>query len=172
MILALDPGLNASGCALFDSGTLQRAWLVRPYRESIDSNLQRIRRMARQIYACLPDFERNAISALVGEWPQVYTAGKGKGDPNDLLPLAGVVAGVACLLPEHIRASTYSPRDWKGTTDGDKFTEKIESRLTEEERTRIAPCAPGLRHNVLDAVGIGLKAVGRLEKRRFISRGE
>ena len=105
---------------------------------------------------------------LVIEWPQVYRAGKSKGDPADLLPLVGVGMCLAGLLhPGAIKSPT--PAEWIGqlpkSTTGDPWAsargQRIGSRLSDVERGRVVPS-----HDAVDAVGIGLYCLGRLERRR------
>src|SRR5690242_18015946 len=75
---------------------------------------------------------------VASECPQVYVAGKSKGDPNDLIELAGVVGRVAGGLGATSERS-YLPREWKGTLDGDVMVDRIKARVDERpvERARV-----------------------------------
>ncbi|WP_237077344.1 hypothetical protein [Myxococcus xanthus] len=108
---------------------------------------------------------------LVIELPRVYAASHQKGDQNDLIQLAGVVGMLGgSLLGIDSRRSIY-PRDWKGSLDADAFIERIKQRLNAAEHLRVElPATSALHHNVWDAIGIGLHALGRLAPRRVFPR--
>jgi hypothetical protein len=105
----------------------------------------------------------NPGDRLVVEWPKVYQGGKQKGDPSDLLPLAGVDSAVAALLPSRVVRTVY-PFEWKGQVPKAIMTTRILARLSAEERAVLnaCDCIPSLRHNVIDAIGIArFGALGR-----------
>lgn len=128
------------------------------------------------------------------EYPQIYSVGKGKGDPNDLFPVACVAQSVAVRALGHSgNLAHYLPREWKGTRNKLSNTADVRKRLAEGEFNRIEipsstceHCAsqfpeetctrardnrePCLVHNIYDAIGIGLKALGRFERKRVIPR--
>lgn len=172
-LLAIDPGINGCGVAVFDHAALVHAFYAKSIAPTDADMLTRIRACARAVQGglSLRGPHAHAVSRLVVEMPQIYTFGKGKGDPNDLLPLAGVLGALsATFWATETRAVT--PREWKGGVDGDVFIEtRIKPRLTADERSRVSfSSAKGLQHNVYDAVGIGLYAVGRLERKRVYAR--
>lgn len=170
MMLAIDPGINVCGCALFEFGQLHKAWLARTPRAAAAEDItQRVDSMAREVIEVIGD---TRVDSIVVEWMQIYPGRRKKVDPNtSLLPLVGVVAAVSALLPAAAQRTSYQPRAWKGTQDGDACTRRIERHMTEAEKGVIRDCPAGLRHNVIDAVGIGLFHLGRLKKQRVISRG-
>lgn len=106
------------------------------------------------------------------EFPRIYLASKQKGDQNDLMQLARTIGN----LEERARAAGATvkliyPRDWKGTIDPDAMIERIKSRLTPAEHVNVTlPTAASLQHNVYDAIGIGLHALGRLAPRKVYPR--
>lgn len=165
MILCVDPGYSASGgtgLAVFSDGVLKRATLIRPRKEKdLLARVQGITRLASE-WVYLP-----SPTLVIAEWPQVYSGSVA--DPNALLALAAVSAAIANQFPfaEH---RSVLPHKWKGSLDGEVMAKRIEGRLSSEERQTIEPCPPSLRHNVLDAVGIGLWHLGRLERKRVIRR--
>ncbi|QSQ10774.1 hypothetical protein [Myxococcus landrumensis] len=180
LLVALDPGLRECGVALFDldSGELLAADMpINPERKA--RGLVAWAGMAKSVawFVALHLTARRAAGASVSltvasECPQVYTAGKSKGDPNDLIELAGVVGRVAGALGATSERS-YLPREWKGTLDGDVMVERIKARVDERphEHLRVQlPRAKDKQHNVWDAVGIGLHAVGRLAPRKVFPR--
>jgi hypothetical protein len=111
---------------------------------------------ARQRYL-LPE----VLDQLVTEGQQVY--GGRSADPNDLLPLAYLCGAV------HVRVPAFQtlmplPREWKGSLKKEVFTKQILMRLHKDELTVIneVKCPPSKLHNVIDAAGLGLWALGSL----------
>lgn len=100
---------------------------------------------------------------LVLELPQIY--GKytvSPGDPNDLLPLAllaGMVVGM--VMPQKLH--TYLPREWKGQTPKNVTKNRVLEILSVEELEKIElpKRSKTSENNVYDALGIGLKFLGR-----------
>nr|BDT33744.1 hypothetical protein MFMH1_34130 [Myxococcus sp. MH1] len=180
LLVALDPGLRECGVALFDmdSGELLAAGMP-TNAERKARGLPAWARMADGVSAFVSSFLEPYRAAgevisitLASECPQVYTAGKSKGDPNDLIELAGVVGRVAGSLKATSERS-YLPREWKGTLDADVMIERIKARLAERphEYLRVQlPRAQDKHHNVWDAIGIGLHVVGRLAPRKVFPR--
>lgn len=173
-IVCVDPGLNACGVAIFsgETGRLEHAALVENLRIACDLPT-RWEGMALAVGQWLsPQSARPTVNrTLVVEMPKIYSAAKSKGDPNDIVNLAGVVAAVTTLTPCSGRRLLF-PRDWKGTIDPDDLIDRwIKPRLSPIEHTKVSlPTAESLQHNVWDAIGIGLHVVGRLEPRRVIAR--
>lgn len=173
MLVALDPGIRGCGVAYYAGTCLARAGYVRnPTKKGDDTTA------VASVVAALTEWVKGCggcylseTRILAVERPQIYTWGKGKGDPNQLIPLAEIGAGLACALP-WTEYRTYRPRQWKGTIDGDVMVARISARgpgslLTPEEHARVdLPCA-SLAHNVWDAVGIGLHHYGRLSTRTY-----
>lgn len=108
---------------------------------------------------------------LVIELPRVYAAAHQKGDQNDLIQLAGTVGMLGGFLPGVSSRQSVYPRDWKGSLDADAFIERIKQRLDAAEHLRVElPSTSSLQHNVWDAIGIGLHALGRLAPRHVFPR--
>jgi hypothetical protein len=103
---------------------------------------------------------------VIIERPRIYT--KMKGDPADILNLLEVGATFQGMLGRPVE--WIEPHAWKGSIDADQMTERIRSRLSTGELKNIDPCPKSLEHNVLDACGIGLHALGRLDRKRVIAR--
>lgn len=170
LLLAIDPGLLKPAAAIFSNRIL-----VAAERVSIPKSLaglsvgQRSLEVSRLI---LEWYEsrgwHGAPDTLVIEWPQVYQRAKSKGDPADLLPLAGVGMCIAGLLnPGEVRSPT--PGEWIGqlpkSTTGNPWAsargQRIGNRLSDVERAAIVPS-----HDAIDAAGLGLWALGRLDRIR------
>lgn len=163
-LVSMDPGIRCCGVAVFKhDGTvprLARALIVRNPVKSGD-DLNAVRLMAKEVLATLRN-ETYYGYDFVSEWPQVYRAVRSKGDPNDLMPLAGVVGFVASASWGSVRR--FLPAEWKGQMPKDVCEKRALSRLDAAEQVVLAACAvpASLRHNVIDAVAIGLHAAGRL----------
>lgn len=95
---------------------------------------------------------------------------RGEKNPNAILKVArsaGEWAG-RCYPAEVVYVT---PNQWKGTLPKSVSHARMWAKLDEKEKSIVdkafkqAPgrngLAPGLRHNVLDAIGIGLFSVGR-----------
>jgi hypothetical protein len=110
--------------------------------------------------------EMSVHTDLVIEEPQVYQGHKNtKGAaPEDILQLAKVVG--ACLAVPATRYKVYKPNQWKGQVPKGIMWARCVKVLTEQELAIYEACtrdiAPSLRHNVQDAIGLGLKYLGRL----------
>jgi|SRR5579859_2254349 len=167
-MVCIDPGINGCGVAFFsESGKLTGACYVRaPASEfEVSAVSMRVKLMAEAVLKIIGE---DPSRLLVTERPQIYTWGKGKGDLNQLIPLAEVCAFIAARWGGPW--ATVSPREWKGTIDGDAMTERIMERLTREEFKNIVRAGKTVDHNVFDAIGIGLGKFGRLAKERVIAR--
>lgn len=173
MILSLDPGINGCGVALFHHQNVHRAFYAKPSWAGRTVQ-DRVVSMSMGVMRGLRLEEHAAIgradSTIVVEWMQAYDRGGKRVDPNvSLFPLIAVAAAVCTLFP-FAQHTGYKPHDWKGSLDGDAMVGRIKEQLSQEELNRLELPAPSLTHNVFDAVGIGLKFVGRLERVRVFPR--
>jgi hypothetical protein len=103
------------------------------------------------------------------ERPQVYRASQSKGDPNDLITLAiGVGQMKERLEAAGLAVELVLPTTWKGQTPKEIHSKRILAALSEEEVFRLNAClnslAPSIRHNLVDAVGLGLWLLKRLRR--------
>lgn len=151
-LLAIDPGVHHHGLALFhDDGRLSRCGLVRgpAGRTSLAEGASRL--------AYLTDRwldERGA--RVVAELPQ--DRGQDRVPPADLIALSVVLGWTLGALAW--QTTLISPADWKGSTPKSKHQPRIIAALSPDEAALIPSGA--LAHNVVDAIGIGLWAVGRI----------
>ena len=109
---------------------------------------------------------RRGEEQLWVEFPQVYRAEAQKGDPNDLLDVAGVASACSAVMAKYCGINHVIPRMWKGTIKKDVMLERIRQTLSPDELVRIQD-AGALTHNAVDAAGIGLFALGRLSRRVY-----
>lgn len=149
-LISLDPGLRGSGIAWWSAtGSLRHVAYVRNPEKTGNGP----EAWAGYERVALYD---NRADYLVSEVPQVYRAGASKGDPDDLLQLAGVVGVFSVLVSADVRIGV-KPREWKGQVPKDVHHARLIKTLSEADLEKINTAAPpSLRHNVLDAVGIGL----------------
>lgn len=180
ILLAVDPSLRSTGAALFVHGQLVAVERFRGLTPNIDV-AHRARDMARDIR----DWVGSAQPTLLAvEWPQIYRETKSKGDHNDLLGLAGVCAALAAMYPDAI-VKSYRPAEWEpapkvsptrkakrlGPIDSEAFTSprgvRVMGRLLPAERELVP-----MSHDAVDAVGIGLHALGRLGRARIYPGAE
>lgn len=130
-LLAIDPGAH-TGWALFVDGAggarLRACGLGSPLAEHV---LQ-----------------------VVIEFPWVYPAHPVP--PNDLVTLAFLAGRYAGALTGEVY--TVFPHQWKGNLPKDVCAARVRARLSPEERAIVDACdvPEKQRHNVMDAIGIGL----------------
>ncbi len=185
--LAVDPGLRGCGVALFmpylyagvdgDPKLARAAYVPNPFKmgKGPDSWLA----MARAVQKWLP-IPATDIDSLVIEGQHIYGATKmgasAGADPNDLLELAGVAGCLYAILDPKVR-QRVEPREWKGQISKVICQLRVNKRLSPEEAARIVlPPTRGdrpseLAHNVYDAIGIGLWAVGRWRDNATVQEG-
>jgi hypothetical protein len=160
-LLSLDPGLRACGVGYFVDGKLLQADLVRNTEKTLRGPGAWVT-MAQAVLAEFP----GEYDVLVVEQQQVYAAGKAKGDPADLLELAGVVGACTALLSWDEVVGVL-PKAWKGQVPKEVHNARILKALSHEERNMVElSCAPSLVHNVIDSVGLGLWFLNKAGVRR------
>jgi hypothetical protein len=177
MLLSVDPSVNSPGVAIFNAtGELKFCDRIRTKRNAAWSVGMTWFEVAKQIVAWadkrVPHWKGLGIT-VVYERPQVYTWAKAKGDPNDLIGLAGIGSAVVGLLnPVDVLSPT--PAEWIGQIAKDTKGNALESprarfilgNLSEQEKLLVPA-----QHDTVDAVGIGMWALGRLKPRRVYSNG-
>jgi hypothetical protein len=179
VILALDPSVRSPGVALFDEGRLLTAGRV-TVKKLDESDGARWMRVADDVLTWVEQYTSIvSIDVLVFEKPQIYRASKSKGDPNDLIGLAGVAMAVAGFLEGRKRFSTLrvlspTPAEWIGqvaktTTGSAKESPRARRILSRLDAAELA-LVPD-QHDAIDAVGLGLFALGRLTVKRVFSNG-
>lgn len=137
--ISIDPGTTYYGYAVWRNGALDRCG----YSAVTDSIFR--------------------VPAVVIERPVIYP--RSAVDPNDIVRLAYSAGIIARGHGSQIES--VEPRQWKGTSDGAVFIERIkraiERRLPSERcivSDAIALLRPGLREHVYDAIGLGLVVQG------------
>lgn len=167
-LLAVDPGLRYPAAALFVGGVLVCASRVKVKLDTKAPMVERCRDIALAVEAWHRKQSVHDPEILVVEFPQIYTADKSKGDPNNLTPLACIDGALAALF-KRSKVLSPKPKDWTGnlpkSEDGDPWKSprglRVWGRLTPDERKVVVPS-----HDAIDSVGLGLWALGRFERRR------
>lgn len=167
-VLALDPGIRGCGVALFQGTTLiGAAYVKNPVAKGDEPPAVLGMASAVEEWAFSQVREFRHEIALVFEHPRIYTVSKSKGDNNDLMPLVGVAYALAAVL-EMPPVRLY-PHEWKGTMPKDVCHARIRGRLSPVETKTLDTAltkAGAKGHNTLDAVGIGLKHIGRFDAKK------
>jgi hypothetical protein len=104
---------------------------------------------------------------VIAEIPVVYFRNKQKVDANDLVHLAGVSYAALALFGGC--GTGVTPQQWKGTLAKEIFAKRILSRLSAYEMSVLddLKMAESKKHNVIDAIGLGLWGLGRLQAKRW-----
>ena len=139
-LLAIDPG-KITGWALFEDSSLCDCGISKTHP---------------------PTRVFSKINVII-EKPKVYP--NRPIDSNDLIELAIRVGRIVEYYSMHgCTVSLVRPSDWKGQLPKDVLWERARARLSEKERAveAAATAAPSYRHNMRDAIGIGLWKLGRL----------
>lgn len=164
MILSIDPGLYACGAAVFnDANDLLWAGLI---KNGIDAYLN-----GSTYHSSIWNTMVDAVAAkmralhyipeqLAVELPQIYVASRSKGDPNDLIVLAGLVGALTSWFQGTV--FLYQPHTWKGTVPKKIMCARILKHLKPEELIKIEKAPESLWHNTVDGVGVGLHHLKRL----------
>lgn len=147
MILALDPG-KTFGWALFDEAA----------RRLVDCGVDDHKSPKREVSTIY--CPRNGELSVLIEKPHKH----GKVPLEDIIALAiraGELGGQ--FSPSPVRY--IEPVEWKGNLPKEISHARIWAKLTPAEQNLVAVAAKGMapskRHNMLDAIGIGLFGVGR-----------
>lgn len=158
MIVAVDPGVNEAGVALFDDGELACAFLSRGPGGWLETAKQVVLDVGGRVP--LPQ-----VAELVVETMQVYRQRLLSGDPNDLVDVAmgaGAVAGLLSAVWRDVAVTVYRPAEWKKQVPKRIKNARDVAKLSDEESARVEwPRARADKTHVADAVGIGLHHLKR-----------
>ena len=158
ILLAIDPSVTCSGWAVFEDGRLVDAGILRA--KNLSDAAKKINEFMQT---------RNRFAETIAyELPQIYRGAQSKADPADIIKIAAV-AGMWLVFCDDC-STGYSPHEWKGNVKKEVIHSRIHDRLDAHESERLRLCLKevpaSLQHNAMDAVGIGLKELGRFEKKR------
>lgn len=160
-MITIDPGVRGAGIAVWSLNNLVMACYVKPMRK--DRGYGLAEDLAYNVEMAVKDYSPKLI---VCEFPRFYGSTHQKGDPNDLIDVAVAGAAISTRLDSLISyIESVSPSDWKGNVPKQKMLVRIWKKLTEEERAVVQKTNKSDREDILDAIGIGLWKLGRLNKR-------
>lgn len=160
--LAFDPGLRVVGLSVHDlhTGLVVRACAGMAPAGMAGQGPDVWRATMAHTVAQLAGLN---IVRIVAEWPQIYTTRKT--DPAPLLLLAAMDGMLAATFP-NAEMSVITPRAWKGQRPKEATTAQALRVLSAEEVDVItvgtARLAADLKHNVWDAVALGLITLRRM----------
>lgn len=166
LTIYIDPGLRGCGVAVFADGELLHA----EYTSSLGGHATPLLEAAAGVEAMIQRLGIVAPGSLgfdlfVVERPKIYDAAHQKGDQKDIADLLIVVGSLMVIGADIARAVlAVEPWEWKGQTPKDVTAQRVDKHLSDDERSRIEWPAKTLRHNVIDAIGIGLSQLGRMGK--------
>lgn len=147
-LLSIDPGKRCLGWALWGS-SLEACGIVRTKVDDLGLGAQ-------ELVGRLP----TGAELVVVELPRIYPYER-RINVNDLIDLAAVAGACAAVGPVQF----VWPATWKGQVPKDISHQRIQKALTATERDVVerdlAQVPKSLRHNVLDAIGIGQWRRGR-----------
>lgn len=172
-LVAVDQSMSAPGVAVFRDGLLIASTVLTQKKDLTMPIARRTTIVAFNVLEWIYS-QVTRVDEIVVEWPQIYTAVKSKGNPNDLLGVCGVGAALVALVlnRSHGVATCKSPTpaEWAGqlpkltkatsVMDSPRTT-RVMSRLSPEEKKHAV-----LKHDAIDAIGIGLWALGRFAPTR------
>lgn len=163
-LVAVDPGLRGCGVAVFYAGLLTWASYVRSPEKTKRGGAAWIAMGGAVAEALGRKLGPINYPGSVGyvEYPQQYDGAGHTADRGDISELTAVAGGLALVLRGYCaEVRTPKPREWKGQTPKEIHVARTARKLSAAEMATLEPCPESLRHNVLDAVGIGLWALGR-----------
>lgn len=162
-MICIDPGLRGIGMAIFSENELHRAEYVKNPHNGRGYAAHSA--LAHQIH--IYQAYRNLFSEALIELPQVYP-GMPKTDLNDLIDVAGVGAACAYVLAEYYGfVKSVFPREWKGSVDKQVMLKRIWSKLTPGEQAVVQKTNKSDTEDILDAIGIGLWRLNRLNTKNY-----
>jgi hypothetical protein len=142
-LVSVDPGKNEFAWAYFVDGKLIRCNI---------GGFDKSRKIFYQV--------GGLVSEAVIEVPQIYPQRVWKGDPNDLIDVALTAGRVSASFP---KVQFVKPHAWKGNRPKSIDNDYTLSLLLQKELIVFNSCGvqKSKRHNVIDAIGIGLWKLGR-----------
>lgn len=153
-IVAIDPGIRASGVAVFHRGSLVAAKWVKGHESDVVSWTQR------QVLG-IPQAFVGRVCSFVEE-PIVVRGRAFRGKTESLLQLSQTVGMLRAMFEGvGVDVGRVPVRDWKRNVPTEALHERLERKLDEHEKSVIQWPAKSAAHNVVDAISIGLWALGR-----------
>jgi hypothetical protein len=154
ILLSIDPGLRACGCALWRDRELVAADWVRGHHGG-EFSAQRAEAMARAIDEWLGDIDcPPTIHQAVIEMPRTYGGRSRRGDANDLINLAALVGYLSAWFATQGTTPCWLP---PVVMPKDVTENRVRALLSSEELLHVAK----RNDHVWDALGIGARWLRR-----------
>lgn len=172
--VAVDPSVRSPGACVSVGGQIVACARIKIPRHVAELPTgMRVRAVAAAIVAWVREASGGAfVERLAYEWPQVYTAAKSKGDPNDLIALAAVGAAVAELL-DPVEVRTPTPAQWVGQTPKSTTGSAWASARGLRVARRVSPAELAAipdQHDAIDSAGLCLWLEGRFDPHIVVPR--
>lgn len=151
-MLAIDPGTKAIGWAKFDAHGLVECGVAAT--------------TCRETYLALSSLTKQ-IPGDADVWVECMSARDSDTvrRSQDILNVQWMGAAIAAALSYPGLPHPVTPLEWKGSVPKEIHHQRVEKRLTLIEKEIMDRCLEGvpskLRHNAIDAIGIGLWRLGR-----------
>jgi len=163
-VVSLDPGKNTAAVSIFKNGALFAVHLITLGFDDPSITGCTAADIANE------HFRSEGVLSVepVSEVMQIYTPGKSRARPSDILECnlcAGAFIGACRTLGMRGAPSRYLPAEWKGQVPKHILAARVLETLTLEEREKIGEGLTGKKtkdHNIFDSVGIGLFHLKRL----------
>lgn len=171
LLISIDPGLRASGCAMWRDGLLERAALVSSLSESA-ATCEAVLTMVREVAQWVDDVGWSSDLRVICEYPRTYGGRASRGDANDLIAVALVSGALVNEFSGATASRLVLPQEWKGSAPKSATEARAREDLSRDELARVKlPRGARAAENVWDAVGIGLWALRKLGRRWPRGRG-
>lgn len=162
-LISVDPSYTCTGLAKFCGARLIQVDTCAPKNTyDLVESIANFRWRNKGSADCMP---------VVCEFPQIYNARTSRADPNDMLKIAALAGGAMAYRSDSV---AVTPAEWKGQETKEITERRVRERLSNKEllivEQYLETLAKRLHNNVWDAVGIGLWACGRYDKRRVYAR--
>lgn len=158
-LLALDPGRRKMAWAVFEGKQLFACGLVYVENLSLDDTLAYFVKNMADNFRGMDVCERAVVERM-----KAYNGKTGGGTSNDLLDLQALGSACGAKLAHNVEWVFAS--EWKGSRPKPVVQRKIWDVLSVAETAAVNDARDEVPkdkfHDVMDAVGIGLHAVGRL----------
>jgi hypothetical protein len=154
--LAIDPGKDHVGMALFKGVDIINLGYVKA------TNQYELAGKVALEFALWLGKSNTVVDILVLENQQIYGNGRGKGDPNDLLPLSFVCGAISATIP-HRQLLHPKAREWKGSVPKQIYTGRLLRYMSlhyEEHFKALSQYNAKQLSDVVDAFGLGLWSLG------------
>ena len=161
-VISFDCGLSYVGAAIFDCTT--KALVDCHYIDTGIDGRYGAEQVADLVLKVLKVFEKDLSNALITvEYPEQYA--QTPAPRSSVQGLACTGGGIVCMLKrEDNKVEFVLPKEWKKQVPKDIMLERIVNRLSDSEKAILESkrLIKSKKHNVVDAIGLGLYKIGRL----------